>query len=144
MRARRCQTKKRNSFAGDSWKVDYQIWLTCQTLEWQRNELHVRNLWRTAAAFTNWKDFIDIFLSLRTCNYSKSKLCGSQSAWAKKISRANNNSVLFLCPALTRFGPSFLVLGTPFRLSIDCLCDTRRIKIFPTSSEFIFKTIRKM
>ena len=46
--------------------------------------------------------------------------------------------------AVTKYSPSYVVLGTIFKLPIDCRYETSQREILPTPSDFKFKMNREM
>ena len=47
-------------------------------------------------------------------------------------------------PGLTNYSPSYVVLGRPLRLPIDCMYKTRQTELFLTSRGSLFRTKTQM
>ena len=41
--------------------------------------------------------------------------------------------------AQTKYSPAYVIFGTPLKLSVDCMYETRHIESYPTPSGFIFQ-----
>ena len=46
--------------------------------------------------------------------------------------------------AVTKYSPAYVIFGTPLKLPIDWLYETRHTELNPTPSDFIFKTRREL
>ena len=80
----------------------------------------------------------------RTIEESLSKYIGDhQSDWTcylQLVMMAYRSSI----HAVTKHSPNNLVMGTPLRLPIDCMYETRHTEIFPNPSDFIYNTKREL
>ena len=45
---------------------------------------------------------------------------------------------------VTKYSPAYVIFGTPLKLPIDCMYETRHTELNLTPSDFIFKTRREL